>query len=473
MSTERASRRARARRRRGRLFAASFAVVIAALAGLVLAGAAASTAQGPRATAVQVDPAAAATASGARVIVTANQSLQKVDASQVTVTPAADFTVDTSGRAVGIRFTLPLHDDTAYTLAIRDVSGLGGGPATTITESFTTPAIAVYMLERTASGDTITRTGLAQRDAEPIFRNAHIEDFRVTSAHLVASVRDDDGEAALVVTDLDGGDERQLELPGAGTISNLQSADRGETIGYTFSDATLSQSGGRESALFTASLKDAAADDEPTAVSVSGADTRVADWRFVPDTDSILVLTFDGRMLLSGSSGADATDLGSALAIEGIARGSATAVIERADGLFTLNLADGSQAPLTAATGIDGTLGNTTPVPGAAAATVRPYSIVDDAFRARGTTVYRVADDGTATALFSAAGGDAVLQTCVSPSGRYVAILVAPDTVSNPYDAYDLPMPGKLETHVVQIDSGDEVVALPGFDISWCQVPPS
>lgn len=472
MSTETATRRSRTSRRRGRAFAGGFVAVVAVLAALTLVGAAASNAQGPRATAVQVDPAAAVAASGSRLIITTNQSLGKVPASHVKVTPAAAFTVDTEGRSVGLRFTLPLHDDTAYTVRISDVKGLGGGPATTITEGFRTPAMHAYLLQRTSSGDTIVRTDLAGTEPLPVFRNDHIEDFRATSSHLVMSVRTDDDKAMLIVTDLQGKHERDLPLPGDGDIRNLQSADRGELVGYTYSDADLSATTGRESALFTASLKDSEAKVKPTPVAVSGTEKRVSDWRFVPDTDSLVVLTYDGRLLLSGASGSNAADLGTGTTIDGIARGSSRAVIERADGLFTLDLTDGTQAPLVDATGVTGTLGTTTPMPGEKAGTVRPYSIVDAAGTGRGTTVYRVADDGAATSVLTIPGTDAVLQTCVSPSGRYVAVLVAPDVVANPYDGYELPMPAKVQTHIIDLTDDKRVSAITGFDISWCQVPP-
>ena len=75
--------------------------------------------------------------------------------------------------------------------------------------------------------------------------------------------------------------------------------------------------------------------------------------------------------------------------------------------------------------------------------------------------------------LFEAPATDAVLQTCVSPSARYLAVLVAPDAVSNPYDTYQLPLPERLETRIIELDDGAEVVALAGSSISWCQVPPS
>lgn len=469
MSTDAPTRAGRARKRRGRAFVGAFAIVVAVLVAVGLAGAAASVAQGPRVTNVQVDPAAAAAASGSRLIVTTTQSLADVDAGQVTVEPQTPFSVDTSGRSVGVRFTLPLFDDTEYTVTFSDVQGLGGGPAATFTETFRTPGAEVFLLQRTSSGDTIFRTDLAGDEAVPVFSNDDIEDFRATSSHLVVSVRADDA-AQLIVTDLDGGSERALPLPGEGYVTNLQSADRGELIGYTFSDADLGDSGGLESALFTASLKESAADAKPTPVAVTGAEPRVAEWRFVPDTDSILLLSFDGSLLLTGSSGEDATALGSALSIEGIARGSSEAIIDRGQGPVVIDLADATESELVEPDVELGIPGAITAVPGGG--TVRLAAPVDESGFPIGTTVAFVSDSGATDVLVDVPPTDAVLQTCVSPSGRYVAVLVAPDAVDNPYDTYQLPLPGDLESRVVEISSGEEVVALSGFDISWCQVPP-
>lgn len=469
MSTDAPTRAARARKRRGRAFLGAFAIVTAVLAAIGLAGAAAGVAQGPRVTDVQVDPAAAAAASGSRLIVTTSQSLEDVDTGQVTVTPATPFSIDTSGRSVGVRFTLPLFDDTEYTVTFSDVRGLGGGPAATFTETFRTPTADVFLLQRTTSGDTIFRTDLSGEEAVPVFSDDHIEDFRATASHLVVSVRSDDA-AELIVTDLDGGSQRTLPLPGEGHVTNLQSADRGELIGYTFSDADLGESGGLESALFTASLKESDADAAPTPVVVAGAEPRVAEWRFVPDTDSILLLSFDGTLLLTGSSGEQATALGSALSIESIARGSSEAIVERGAGPVVIDLSDAGEAPLVepdVALGIPGAIAA---VPGGG--TVRLAAPVDESGLPAGTTVAFVADDGATDVLTEVPDTDAVLQACVSPSGRYAAVLIAPDAVDNPYDRYQLPMPDTLESRVLEIATGTEVVALSGFDLSWCQVPP-
>ena len=146
MSTE--SRRARRQRRRSRAFLGAFAIVALLLAVVGFAGAAVTTVQGPRATRVSVDPDAATRNAGARLIFTTTQSLAEVTPDQVTVNPAAAFTVDTSGRSVGVRFALPLWDDTEYTVTIRDVAGVGGGASTTLTETFTTPKLETYILQR-------------------------------------------------------------------------------------------------------------------------------------------------------------------------------------------------------------------------------------------------------------------------------------------------------------------------------------
>ncbi|WP_404430063.1 hypothetical protein LG299_10780 [Microbacterium lacus] len=469
MSTEPLTRRASARTRRGRTFMVTFAIVTAVLAAVGIGAAAASVVQGPRVTNVSIDPEASVAASGSRVIFTTSQSLAEVDDSQVTVEPSVPFAVDTSGRSVGVRFGMPLHDDTTYTVTITGLTGIGGGPESTVTETFTTPSLEVNLAQRRDGEDDIVyRTDLTGEQAVAIFHHPRIEDFRATGSHLVMSVRDDDDRSSLIVTDLNGENARELPLPGDGSIRGLQAADRGEVIGYTFSDADLGEDGGLESVLFTASLDASAADAAPTQVTIAGADPRVADWRFVPDTDSILVLGFDANLLLAASDGSGATSLGSALAIQGIA--GTDAIVDRMENTVVIDLTDGSEAPLVEADTVLGLLGSVLPVPGGG--TLRTYATIDDAGAIGATQLAFVDSDGVARVIGEVPVSDAYLQTCVSPSGRYAALLVAPDAVSNPYDLYPLPLPANLETQVVEIDDGTPVVSLNGFDISWCRVPP-
>lgn len=469
MSTDAGTRRARTRRRRSRAFLVAFAVVIAVLGVVGLAGAAVTTAQGPRVTRVSVDPDAAVNAAGSRLIFTTTQSLSHVQPDQVTVTPAAAFTVDTSGRSVGVRFALPLWDDTEYTVTISGVTGVGGGPATTITKSFLTPPLQSYVLQRATGGDTVFRTDLAGDAAVPVFTDAQIEDFRATAGYLVVSTMDAEGHSHLIVTDPDGQNPRELPLPGEGTVTNLQSADRGNLIGYTFTDADVGSAGARASVLFTASLTESQSSEEPTQVTRTGGESRVDDWRFVPGTDSLLMLTYDGALTLVSPSGGAPVALGNAVAITGIARGSTTVVVERVDGPVAIDLATAQEAALPAT---DKALGQVNSViPLADGQTLRVLAQLDG-FTVRSTTVHLVDQQGAARAVFSVEPNDTLIETCVSPNGRYAAFLIAPDAVDNPYDGHQQPLPQKLQTHVVSLADGHEQVALSGFDIAWCQTPP-
>jgi hypothetical protein len=468
MSIDGPTRRAQTRSRRGRAFAASFGLVVGVLAVLSLIGAVITVIQGPRVSSVQVDAEAAVAASGSRLIFTTSQSLAEVDPAQVTVEPATPFAVDTSGRSVGIRFTLPLWDETEYTVRIDGVTGVGGGPDASLEHTFRTPATQTHLLQRGADEDVVFSTDLGGENGVPVFRHPHIEDFRTTAGHLIVSVRTDDDRAALIVTDLDGGNAREVELPGDGFVSALQSADRGELVGFVFSDADLGADGGRESELFTVSLADDAL--EPRAVAPSGADPRVAEWRFVPDTDSILLLSFDGSLLLTGSEGENATSLGNALSIQGIARGSSVAVVERLESLVAIDLTDAGEEPVVDAEPSLGPLDSLTPLPDGG--TIRSAAVLEDDVPTGETAIAVVAPDGASEVVYQAASTEAVLQTCVSPSARYLSVLVAPDVVDNRYDTYLLPLPERLETRVLDLTTGDEVVALAGSSISWCQTPP-
>ena len=126
--------------------------------------------------------------------------------------------------------------------------------------------------------------------------------------------------------------------------------------------------------------------------------------------------------------------------------------------------------PLVAADEPLGRLAAVTAVPGGG--TVRTATPVDESGIPIGTTVAFVAEDGATDVLLEVPSTDAALQACVSPSGRYAAVLLAPEVVTNPSDTYLLPLPERVESRVVEIATGEEVVALSGFDISWCQVPP-
>ncbi|GAT71813.1 hypothetical protein MHM582_0278 [Microbacterium sp. HM58-2] len=448
-----------------------FLLAIGAVLGiLVLIGAglgAVSLTQGPRITEVQVDPKQAIESSGSRVILTANQSLAEIDASQITVEPAVPFTVDSSGRGVGIRFTVPLDDDTKYTVSVTGAQGAGGGPSADLTTSFRTPASEIFLLNRDAEGDDkIFRTGLSG-EGVAVFAADRINDFRATSTRLVVSIEEDEG-SKLLVMDRDGSNQRELELPGVGYVGAIQVSDRGGLVGYSYSDKELSDTEGRASVLVTQSLD---GDDEPQITEVGGEEANIFVWQFVPDSAAVLFIDFDGALsLVDHSTDAGVQSLGLATTIQGISRGTYTAVVERLDGtVVELNLADGSEQPLAASDPDYGKAITISPFPGG---TLRHVVARDANGVPSGQAIVKVDDEGTATPLVEVGPADSILQACASPSGQYAAVVIAPSVMDNPYDRMLLPLPQRLETHFLDLETGEEIVPLTGFDASWCQTAP-
>lgn len=454
-------------RRSRRAFALTLTAVLVVL-GLVTAGLSyLSLTQGPRVVQVHADPAEAIALSGSRVILTTNQPLAEIDASQVSVTPAVPFTIDVAGRQVGVRFTVPLDDDTEYTVRVAGATGVGGGPAADLATTFTTPASEVYLLQRTDQDDTIFVTDLSGERAIPVFTHERINDFREAGDALVVVVEEEENSRVLVVGK-DGVVRRDLTLPGDGYVSSVQVSDRGDLAGFIYSDRDLSETQGRASVLVTQTIN---TPSEPEIVTVAGSVASIGEWQFVPDSSSVVFIDFTGTLFVSDpTQDAEPSPMGLALSIQGLERGTYTAVIQRADGsLFRLNLADGSESDFS---GLNPALGVTmgiVPFPGG---TVQHVVARDENGIPIGQSAVRIDDDGTATVVMETGQSESIMQVCPSPSGQYLAVTLAPDLLNNAYDDLLLPVPQRTETHLYDLRSGEKLVALTGFDISWCAVAP-
>lgn len=463
--------RGAARRARGHgRYTRGVAIAIGAL--VVIGGAAAGTGltQGPRATSIQQDPQAAAVQSGSRVIFTANEALTDIDPSQVTVEPATDFTLDAAGRTVGVRFPTALDADTDYTVTIDGVQGIGGGPTSTLTTSFTTPKASVLMLERDATGDDrIVSHTVGGSDGDAVFTAAQIDDFRATSAYLIATTVDGDGTMHVTVVNRGNGSTHEIALPGSGIVTGLQVSERGQLYGFTFTDANLSAAGGRENVLFTGSL---ASSDDPAPVVVGGSEPSIDRWRFVPETSSLLLNSFDGDLTLVDRQDPDGevSSFGTALGIEGVARSTYTALIDRLEeGFVELDLASGEQRVLTDAH-LDGDalLGHILPLPNGD--TLRSYAMLEDGIPTT-SRIVTMNQDGDVNDIAETEDGDVLQQVCASPSAQYIALTVS-DSSGAAYDGGVQSLPEIMETRIYDAATGDEVDTWDGFDISWCEVGP-
>lgn len=458
MSTERA---------RG-AFLRRFSLVAVLLLAVGIVGAAVSLTQGPRVSAVQVDPNAAISESGARVVLTLNQSVAPIDASAVTISPDAAYTLDVSGRTVGVRFTHPLDEATDYTVSIAGVQSVSGGPTSDITTSFRTPTAPAYVLQRGTNSDEIVRTEVAaDAGADAFFQHEHIEDFRYAGGELLVSVVEDDAAHLLVVNE-QGETVRELPLPGEGRISDLQVADRGRLIGYVYSDNELSETSGRASVLFFADLDGGQA----RAVTVAGEETHTDEWQFVPDATGALFIDWNGSLLLTdATSDAEPTNLGSAVAIDGIAHGTYEALVQQLDGWVLVDLTTGVATEVTLPDGVGTKATTDAGVPLTSDVVLWPVTKRDDAGLPLETTLVRVAGDA-ATDLLTLPTQHPILKVCASPSGDRLAVTVVPDIVGATYDGHQQPLPQSVETRIVWAHDGSEIMTIRGFSHSWCAEGP-
>ncbi|MFD5226012.1 hypothetical protein ACFWHT_10375 [Microbacterium sp. NPDC058342] len=437
-------------------------VLVAGVLGVI------SLTQGPRVSQVQVDPAQAVESSGSRLILTANQSLATVEPEQVAVDPAVPFTVDTAGRSIGIRFTVPLDDETTYRVTVGGVVAAGGGPKSELATSFTTPATRILLLQRDADGDDkIFSTDLTGERARSVFQHPRIDDFRATSDLIVAAVEEENG-SRLLVMNRDGSGQRELKLPGEGYVSSVQVSDRGGLVGYSYSDRDLTETSGRASVLVTQPLSGA---DEPRIVQIEDADASVAEWQFVPDSSSMLFIDFDGALSVEDPTTTNGVQsMGNAASILGVSRGTYTAIVQRTDAsIVQLDLTSGDETPLPASEPDYGDADEIVPYPGG---TLRHIVQRDEGGMPTGQAVVRVDDDGTAEIVSEVGGTDSIVQTCVSPSGQYAAVVVAPDLPNNDYDDLLLPLPVTLHTQLIDLAGERTLPTLSGFDVSWCGQAP-
>ncbi|MFE6734674.1 hypothetical protein [Microbacterium sp. NPDC057650] len=451
-------------KRRRRLYI----VLAAVVAVLLIAGGvfAFVFSQSLRVLGVDFDPSRAIQSPGATLTFDTNHDLGEIDASQVSVEPAVPFTVKTDGSSLGVRFTDALDDKTKFTVTVKDAATKGGSPTGDLTTTFTTPESQIFILQRNAKkDDKIFTSDLSGENGVPVFASPKIVDFRATPDNLVVVV-EEKGGSRLIVMDRKGDKQRDLKIPGDGYITSLQVSDRGGLVGYTYSDADLTETSGRASVLVTQPLDGSSG---PSIVQVDGKDVGVSDWEFVPDSSKALFVDFSNALTLEDRAG-DSPSQDFGLVAELLGTTHDAAIIERTEGAFVeLSLKDGAEQPLPATDPDYGTPSEIVPFPGG---TLQHVVQSDDAGVATGQAVIRVDPDGKAKPIFEVGEDASIMQMCASPSGQYAAVTVAPDIANNLYDEMLLPLPKTLHTTLLDLRSGKQLVTLSGFDVSWCKSAP-
>ncbi|MGW8429701.1 hypothetical protein ACWGJ9_01120 [Curtobacterium citreum] len=462
--------------------------LVASLTVFVLVGAAAAVIgaqQGPRLREVTYDPSGLVSRPAQRVILTANQALQRVSAGDVTVTPAAAHTVTSSGNTIAVEFAGPLAYDRSYEIAVAGVRA-PGQPATselrTTIRTGSTDVLALVPATSRTSGtsgtsgtsstagsagkDRIVRRSLDAGGATTVYQAADITEYARLGRSLVV-VSGTDGRSAVDIVSLAGGVQdpsapvEHLTLPTAeGRVTALHVADDGASFGFEYADTTTGQS--RDVGLY---VVDMTGTHLPTAVAADGKPTAgavpmtVAQWAYVPRTERALVRTGSDDLVLVDVSGqTDPVRLGSATYLHGFVGTGTTAVVETGTGVVRLDLTDGKRTPLAAPPGSTD-----------AAYLGRIAQLDEDTYvrvvgdvRPDGTLAQQIlrVDASRASRLPVVVPADAsITAVCPSPNGQFLAVATKSATS-------DL-------VSIVDASSGALEASIDAASVDWCGALPS
>ena len=458
------SLRARPRNRFRRRLVATITVlvVVGSLAAVV------GSQQGPRLRDVSYDASGLVSRPAQRVILTANQALERVTAGDVRVSPAAAHTVTSSGNTIAVEFAGPLAYDRDYTVTVADVRAPGQRATSDLTTTIRTGSTDVLALVPAADGgkDRIVRRSLDAGGSRTVYEAAGISEYARLGRSLVVVSGTDAGSAVDIVP-LAGGvqDEdtpvEHLTLPTReGRVTALHAADDGASFGFEYADTSTGQS--RNVGLY---VVDMTGTHLPTAIDAEGKPVTgavpmtVGQWAYVPRTESALVRTGSDDLVLVDMSGrSDAVRLGSATYLHGFVGTGTTAVVETGTGIVRLDLTDGARTALQAPAGSTD-----------AAYLGRIAQLTDDSYlrvvgdvRSDGTISARIVrvDGSRASRLPVTIPDDAsVTAVCPSPNSQVVAVATksATDELVSIVDASS----GALEA---SIDAGS---------VDWCGALPS
>jgi hypothetical protein len=326
--------------------------------------------------------------------------------------------------------------------------------------------------------DTIRGTSLSGSDAGIAIVSApRIQEYAALPSALAVVTLNDDNTSSLEIVPLTGGPPTLVPLPSLGTVGNLRAAGSEHLIGFTFTGSSATDQSWKT--LFVYDVDNPS--PGPRAVQGIRGPVSAADWRFVPDTATLVAQTDDGSLFLIDALGSGkVSPLGTHAGILGfVPRTNELAVSD--PGLkkgidpprySTINLATGTLTPLTltgtfapdAANGVTTSASQPVVLDGSGqyAQEVRKYDAGKEA------SVINLTDkNGSRTLYQPAAEWSRLLDMCVSPAREYLAVETAAPRYAG--DQYPVrPEPSPMRTDIVELKTGTVLKSVAGFLPSWC-----
>lgn len=423
--------------------------------------------QGPKLSSTQLDTARLVAADDQQVRFFANQPVARVDADQVTVTPAADVSVSTSGDVIAVQFANRLDSATDYRISISGVTSLYQDRAADFETSFRTDVATFTYLDRAGSPggqDTIVRTSVSGGDRDVLFTGERIASFAEFDRVLVVASTRDDGTSTVTVVSRTDGTRDEMVLPPGAVIDHLAGSRTLGVLGFTVSIAAT----GAENELYGVDL---AGEQTPTPVpALDGTPVQTMDWLFLPDTATAAIRTTDDDLLLADLTGSEpVVPVGSYASLDSASPDGTVLVVGDVFGSLALTLADGIESRLEAS-----------PVRGEQPFGGEIALLGDGLERVQRVAVftagtgrfasYLVLDTGSESRVLyeSLEGRGSIEDFSVSPNGQYAAVTIVPDVSTSVSDGSPVdPMSTTVASIVIDIATGTVLGSVAGFAVSW------
>ncbi len=293
------------------------------------------SAQGPRVRFSNIGSLDLAGAPNQRLLLHTSQVLGSITSKAVSISPKTPISAVGNGATVAVLFTKPLDNNTDYTITIRPKH------MRTVQYHFTTALPTLYLVHRPRAdqlGDKIIEHQLGTGKERTVFSAKNITDFITLNNTLIVSTRNQDFTNTIYKVDIRSGRSTTLPMPTSGTVARLQSAPNRLSYGLCFTSKTTNSK--YNNTLYIGSLSSA----KLTLVEgLGGQPLQTANWRFGPDSNSIISQLFDNSTLLGSlAAGSTPVPLGQ-LALGGIEASGKQAIFTDSQGLLSLDIATNRQ----------------------------------------------------------------------------------------------------------------------------------
>ena len=383
----------------------------------------------------------------------ANQQLEPLDESAVSITPAAPFSVATAANRLAISFESTLAYGTEYTVQVKGIVGSFSTTPRTETTTFTTPDAAVVVLRQSASGDSLVAVAIDPMGEDTVlFEAAEITDFAVSGDRVLVATADADLSKRLITVGLRDREVTEVELPGDGYASDLDSVPEYGLLGFRFDASVDASDFAFDRVLFVAE-----GEGTPRAmVALDGKPLQVFDWRFIPAKPALVAQDLGKDLLLVDlRPDRDLVPLGNYPDLLSVGRDGKSVVVGDALGMSRYDLTVGSVETISFDQP-DGQIAYPSDAVWLAddRGVVRSFSVINPQTHLFEERVTLEVGGQTHTLFTSADSEASVIEVSTSPNDAYLLIETAVGE-------------GESSTAVFDLAAGEEIARFVGSGAEW------